>query len=194
MDDLSKPRSTARERILATAGELFYREGYRAVGIDRIIELAGVAKTSLYRNFRSKDELIVAYLERADREFWRWFEEAVAGADSPRAKLVAVFDALEALATSPACLGCTFQAAASEFPQADHPGHRVAREHKLEVVRRLHELAAEAGASDPAALAEELMLVMDGAFAAVRMLGSRSQARSAGTAARALLDAGLPAA
>lgn len=193
MSETSKPSPSARERILATASELFYREGYRAVGIDRIIELAGVAKTSLYRNFRSKDELIVAYLERADDEFWRWFDGAISEAGSPRAKLIALFDALERLATGPDCLGCTFQAAASEFPEPDHPGHRIAREHKLEVVRRLRELAEQAGAADPAALAAQLMLLMDGAFAAARMLGPRNQAASAGAAARALLDAGLPA-
>ena len=162
------------------------------MGIDRIIELAGVAKTSLYRGFGSKDELIVAYLERADEDFRRWFEEAIADAESPRARLVALFDATEKLATSPECLGCTFQVAAAEYPEPDHPAHRVARTHKLEVLRRLRELAEEARASDPAGLAEQLMLIMDGAWAAARMLGPRNQAASAGTAARTLLDAQLP--
>jgi AcrR family transcriptional regulator len=192
MNEASKPRSSARERILETATELFLREGYRAVGIDRIIELAGVAKTSLYRTFGSKDELIVAYLERADEDFWRWFEEAIADVESPPAKLVALFEATEKLATSPACLGCTFQVAAAEFPEPDHPAHRVARAHKLEVLRRLRELAEEAGADDPAGLAEQLLLLMDGAWAAARMLGPRNQAASTGAAARTLLDAHLP--
>jgi AcrR family transcriptional regulator len=192
MSQRSRPPSSARERILATATELFLREGYRAVGIDRIIELAGVAKTSLYRNFGSKDELIVAYLERSDEDFWRWFEEAIAGEESPRARLMALFDATEKLATSPRCLGCTFQVAAAEFPEPDHPAHRVSRAHKLEVLRRLRELADEAGADDPAGMAEQLMLIMDGAWAAARMLGPRNQAASAGAAARALLDAALP--
>jgi AcrR family transcriptional regulator len=192
MNEASKPRSSARERILATATELFLREGYRAVGIDRIIELAGVAKTSLYRNFRSKDELIVAYLERADEDFWLWFEQAIAGAGSPRAGLVALFEATGKLATSPQCLGCTFQVAAAEFPEPDHPAHRVARAHKLEVLRRLRELAEEAGADDPAGLAEQLMLLMDGAWAAARMLGPRNQAASTGAAARTLLESQLP--
>jgi AcrR family transcriptional regulator len=188
----SKGPSPARERILATATELFLREGYRAVGIDRIIELAGVAKTSLYRHFGSKDELIVAYLERADEDFWRWFEDAIADAESPRARLVTLFDATEKLATSPQCLGCTFQVAAAEFPEPEHPAHRVSRAHKLEVLRRLRELADEAGADDPTGLADQLMLIMDGAWAAARMLGPRSQAEAAGAAARTLLDARLP--
>jgi AcrR family transcriptional regulator len=192
MGERSKRSSSARERVLTTANELFLREGYRAVGVDRIIELAGVAKTSLYRNFRSKDELIVAYLDQADEDFWRWFEEAIADTDSPREKLVAVFDATEKLATSPQCLGCTFQVAAAEFPEPDHPAHRVASAHKRKVLGRLHELAEEAGADDPAGLAEQLMLIMDGAWAAARMLGPRNHSASAAAAARTLLDAHVP--
>jgi AcrR family transcriptional regulator len=193
MGELSKPSfsPSARERILATATELFLREGYRAVGIDRIIELAGVAKTSLYRNFASKDELIAAYLERADQEFWHWFEDAIADAPSPQAKLIALFDATEKLATSPQCLGCTFQVAAGEFPEPEHPAHRVAVAHKLKVLQRLRELADEAGADDPTALAEQLMLIMDGAWAAARMLGPDNQAATAGAAARTLLNASV---
>jgi len=181
-----------RERILATASELFYREGFRAVGIDRIVERAGVAKTSLYRHFRSKDDLIVAYLERANANFWDWFDEAVAEPASPREKLVAAFEATERLSTSADCLGCAFQAAASEFPEPDHPGHDAARRHKLEVLRRLDELAAQAGADDPATLARQLLMLMDGAFAAARMMGPHSHAGSLASAAEALLGARLP--
>ena len=183
----------ARERILETAAELFYRDGYGAVGVDTIIAQASVAKTTLYRHFPSKDELIVAYLERADERFWAWFEHAIAGHREPRAKLAGLFEAVASLAASPACLGCTFQGAASEFPSQDHPGHRVARQHKQAVLERLQELAREAGAPDPGQLAGELLLVMDGAFAAARMFGRRSPAKAAPQAAAALLDAQLPA-
>jgi len=182
----------ARERILQTAAELFYRDGYGAVGVDTVIAQAGVAKTTLYRHFPSKDELIVAYLKRANERFWAWFEEAIAGHEDPRAQLGALFDAVAKLAASPQCLGCTFQGAASEFPSHDHPGHRAARAHKQAVLERLRELAARAGAHDPEQLARELLLVMDGAFAAARMFGRRSPASVAPAAAAALLDAHLP--
>ena len=117
---------SARERILDTASELFYRDGYHAVGIDTIVERSGVAKMTLYRYFRSKNELIAAYLERSNAEFWAWLEGEIAAVDDPTTKLVAAFEAVGKLATSPRCLGCTFQGAASEFPEIDHPGHRVA--------------------------------------------------------------------
>jgi AcrR family transcriptional regulator len=181
----------ARERILDVAGELFYRDGFRAVGVDTIIARAGVAKTTLYHHFASKDELIVAYLERSDRRFWAWFEAAVAGEDEPAAKLVALFDAVARLAASPACLGCTFQGTAAEFPALDHPGHRAACAHKQAVLERLHELGDQAGAREPAQLASQLLMIMDGAFAAARMFGHQSPAATAAAAAAALVDAHL---
>ncbi|HET9012454.1 MAG TPA: hypothetical protein VFN38_11605, partial [Gemmatimonadaceae bacterium] len=97
------------------------------------------------------------------------------------------------LATSPACLGCTFQLAAAEFPERGHPGHATALDHKQAVRARLGDLAAAAGAREPAALADELLLLMDGAFAAARMYGRSSPAARVATAARALIDAHLPA-
>jgi AcrR family transcriptional regulator len=184
----------ARQRILDVAGELFYRDGFRAVGVDTVVERSGVAKTTLYRHFPSKDDLIVAYLQESDIRFWTWFERAVAGEHEPRAKLLALFEAVAKLARSPACLGCTFQGTAAEFPDPDHPGHRAARAHKQAVLRRLRALAAQAGARDPAELASELLLLIDGAFAAARMFGRRSPAASATSAAAALIENQLAAA
>ena len=179
---------SARQRILETASELFYRDGYRAVGVDTIIERSGVAKMTLYRHFPSKDDLIAAYLEESNRRFWGWFDAAIAAEDGPREKLAALFEATGKLATSPECLGCAFQATAAEFPQAGHPAHKIARAHKQAVIKRLAELARDAGASEPDELARELLLLMDGAFAATRMFGRRSPAASVGRAAAALID------
>jgi AcrR family transcriptional regulator len=184
----------ARQRILDVAGELFYRDGFRAIGVDTVVERSGVAKTTLYHHFSSKDALIVAYLQHSDERFWAWFQGAVASEQEPRAKLVALFEAVGRLARSPACLGCTFQGTAAEFPDPAHPGHRAARAHKQAVLRRLRELAAQAGARDPAELASELLLLMDGAFAAARMFGRRSPAASVASAAAALIENQLTAA
>jgi AcrR family transcriptional regulator len=183
----------ARERILDVAGELFYRDGFRAVGVDTVVERSGVAKTTLYHHFSSKDDLVVAYLDQSNERFWAWFDDAVAREEEPRARLVALFEAVGRLARSPECLGCTFQGTAAEFPDPDHPGHRVARRHKQAVVRRLRELAADGGAREPDELARELLLLMDGAFAASRMFGQRgSPAASVARAAQTLIDAQLP--
>jgi AcrR family transcriptional regulator len=183
------PRTAARERILEAATRLFLRDGFRAVGVDTIIAEAGVAKMTLYAHFPSKDELIVAYLERANEQFWEWLDGASAGPDDPKGKLVAMFDAVGELANSPRCLGCTFQGTAAEFPDSEHPGHRVALAHKRAVRARLAALARDAGLRAPERLADQLLLLMDGAWVAARMFGPRNPSDQVAAAARVLIQA-----
>ena len=184
-------RTPARERILQTAERLFYRDGYRAVGIDTIIAEARIAKMSLYRHFPSKDDLIAAYLDRANDQLLEWIDGLVAPHADPRAALEAIFEGVATLASSPDCLGCAFVGAAAEFPDDEHPGHRVASEHKRAVLDRFRELAEAAGARDPRGLAEELLLVMDGAWSAARVFGPGNHGRRAAAAARALIASQL---
>ena len=187
---MADPRAgSARDRILATAQRLFHRNGFRAVGIDTIIAGAGVAKMSLYRHFPSKDDLIVAYLEESNRQYWAWLDRELAGIDSPAERLLGMFTAIERLATSAHCLGCTFQGAAAEFPDRDHPGHRVALAHKHAVHDRIADLAQQAGLADPHMLADQLLLLMDGAWVAARMFGPSNPAANVTAAARTLIDA-----
>ena len=180
--------SAARERILETATALFYRDGYRAVGIDTIVAESGVAKMTLYRHFPSKDDLIAAYLERSEATFWEWFEGELRAVDDPKARLIAAFEAVATLATSERCLGCSFQAVAAEFREPDHPGHTVALAHKRRVLERLGGLASEARLRDPDGLAAQLLLLMDGAWVAARMFGPGNHADSVGEAARMLIE------
>jgi AcrR family transcriptional regulator len=180
---------TARDRILDTATRLFYRDGYHAVGIDLIVAESGVAKMTLYRHFSSKDDLIAAYLERSDEEFWAWLDGEMKSAEEPVAKLGAAFEAIATLATSPRCLGCTFQGAASEYPDLGHPAHRVALAHKQRALVRFSQLAREAGLRDPDGLAAQLLLLMDGAWVANRMFGPDNHAAAVASAARALITA-----
>jgi AcrR family transcriptional regulator len=189
-----EPRSQElkpRERILETATRLFYRQGYRAVGIDTIIKESGVAKMSLYKHFPSKDDLITAYLEQININFFAWIESITSEIKTPRGKLEAIFDKIGARAASVACLGCPFGAAAVEFPELDHPAHAVALRHKTAVLEMLHDLSTQAKARDPRALAESLMLVMDGAWNTARMFGPSGHAGRASDAARALISAHL---
>ena len=183
---------SACQRILDTAAGLFYEHGFHAVGVDLVIERAGVAKTTLYRHFASKDDLIVAYLTDADEQFWAWFELSLDPAAAARDRLLTLFDAVQKLATDPGCLGCTFQVTAAEFPNIDHPGHATALAHKQAVRARLGRLAADARATDPAALADALLLLMDGAFAAARMYRRSSPAKTVADTARVLIDAHIP--
>jgi AcrR family transcriptional regulator len=190
---MTKTTPSTRERLLETAARLFFEHDYRAIGVDTIVAESGVGKMTLYRHFPTKDDLVVAFLRDSNEKFWAWFDEATRRADTPRDKLLAYFQSLERLVTSPTCYGCPFLNAAVDFPQREHPGHAIALEHKQAVRTRFGELAATAGTHDPAALADQLILLMDGAFMAARMFGSDSPARGVAQAAQALIDAQLEA-
>jgi AcrR family transcriptional regulator len=165
-------RSTA-DYILDVAGPLFYRRGFAAVGVDLVVRESGVAKMTLYRHFPSKDDLIAAWLERVDAQFWQSFESWAGTEDlPPRDRLLGVFAGLEKLVSSAKCLGCPFLLAASEFPEPDTKAHDVARRHKARLRKRLRAMAADAGAADPQALGDQLLLLMDGAFMAARLFGA----------------------
>jgi AcrR family transcriptional regulator len=185
----TRPATSARERILEAATRLFLRHGFRAVGVDTIIAEARVAKMTLYAHFPAKDDLIVAYLDRANGQFWEWLEGAGAGVEDPRRKLIVMFEAVGKLADSPQCLGCTFQGSAAEFPGSEHPVHRAAIAHKQAVRARLRALAEDAGLRGPEALADQLLLLMDGAWVAARMFGPGNPATHVAAAAQALIEA-----
>jgi AcrR family transcriptional regulator len=181
---------SARQRILTTATDLFSREGYRAVGTDTIIERSGVAKMTLYRHFSSKNDLINAYIEQTIQQFWAWFEQAISEhPDSPRAQLVAIFEALASLVADPDFYGCSCLQAAVEFPELEHPSHQVALQFKQIVHARFREIGAQAGAQQPGLLADQLLLLMNGTLMQGRMRGSTYSAHAVVQAARALVDA-----
>jgi AcrR family transcriptional regulator len=167
---MPRTQTDARERILAIADGLFYREGIRAIGVDLIIAQSEVAKTTLYRYFPSKDDLVVAYLEGRNQQFWQLLEAAIAPfADDPKQQLLAIFTWLDQLLASAKNHGCPFLMVASEFPATDYPGHQVAIAHKKQMGDRLAALATAMGIQAAAELSASLMLMVDGAFAQRRL-------------------------
>ncbi len=180
--------SGKRAHLMATAQLLFYRDGYRIVGIDRLLAEAGVAKMTLYHHFPSKDDLIVAVVESQDTAVRAGLEAAITAAgSSPVRRLLAVFDWLAAWFKTDDFRGCGFIRAMSEFPDPDHPVHRAAWRHKEAVNVRLRELATEAGARHPAELANALSLLIDGAILAAHATGSATSAATAKATAAGLL-------
>ncbi len=180
-----------KDKVFQTAGQLFYQYGYRAVGVDTIAAESGIGKMTLYRHYPSKDELIVAYLKESNTAFWNYFEQATKDALTPREKLLAFFQALQEYVTTPACYGCPFLNVATEYPETEYPGHQVALEHKQSVRARFRQLAQETGAKQPEVLADQLFLLMDGAYMASRMFGATNPAASVAQAAQVLLDAAI---
>src|ERR1700758_4661940 len=123
-----------RERILQTACALFYQQGVRAVGVDLVVEKAGVAKTSLYRHFGTKDDLIAAFLKREDRDFWgTWDRVASQHPLDAAAELDAHLDWIGERAGRLNYRGCPQINVAAEFPEVDHPARKVAAAHKREM-------------------------------------------------------------
>jgi AcrR family transcriptional regulator len=182
---------SARERLLAAADELFYEEGVHTVGIDRVIERAGVAKASLYNAFGSKDELIRAYLRQrhaATRE--RTTSALATRYDSPKERLLGVFDVLGEMAAESGFRGCAFINASAE----SLPGgvvEEVSCEARAWLYELFVDLARAAGAGDPAQLARKLVLLYDGASVGARMDHDPRSANAARSVAMLVLDAAL---
>jgi len=183
-------KPSARERLLTAADELFYAEGIHTVGIDRVIERAGVAKASLYHAFGSKDDLIRAYLEGRARERQDRFAAILARHTEPRARLLAVFDLLNELAVEPGYRGCAFVNATAE----SKPGggiSTVSDRYRGWVHSVLTDLAREAGAAEPERLAMKLRLLYDGAMISTHMDHRPEAASEAKALAELLLDSSL---
>ena len=181
------PRTAAqtREHVLEVAHDLFYWQGIRATGIDRVAAEAGIAPTTLYRLFASKDDLVAAYVERSDQLGREWFTaaRARAGAD-PRAQLRAIFDELLVQIQPDRCRGCACLMALAEFPDPALPTHQHALAAKTWIRDQLGELTESLGVADPASLADQLFLIYEGVNASTQALGADGPAR----AARAMVE------
>jgi AcrR family transcriptional regulator len=185
----AKADGSARERLLAAADELFYREGVHTVGIDRVIERAGVAKASLYATFGSKEELVLAYLQgRADERRQRILT-GIAPHETPRARILAVFDVLAARVAAPDFRGCAFVNASAEGPPGESRVRRACHDLREWTVRLFTGLARELGVADPLALGRRLVVLYDGAMLGASMDRDPTIAQQARAMAEALLDA-----
>ncbi|MCX5400448.1 TetR/AcrR family transcriptional regulator [Streptomyces sp. NBC_00102] len=166
MNQSAKGRGTseARSRLLDTATRIFYAEGIHSVGVDRIVAEAQVTRATLYRHFTGKEDLVLAYLERVDRDLRAQAEAAQAGEQAPADKIRAVCRTISAGIQSPGFRGCAFLNAAAEYPDADHPVHRAVLSHRQWFQDTITGLLAETG--DPAAepAGRHLVMLRDGAM------------------------------
>ncbi|MBB3299966.1 AcrR family transcriptional regulator [Rhizobium sp. BK077] len=159
-----------RDRILETASELFYWRGVRAVGVDLVVEKSGVAKTSLYRHFGTKDDLIAAFLKREDLDFWStWDRVTEQHPDDAEAELDAHFEWIGERVGRGNYRGCPQINTAAEFPEADHPARKVAEAHMREMRRRLKTIAEGLAVAAPDRLAGQLAVLINGAFVSMQL-------------------------
>jgi AcrR family transcriptional regulator len=184
-------RAEKREHLIDVAAALFNRHGYHAAGVDRVIEEAGIAKTTLYRHFKSKEDLIVAVLRRADQKFRDDMRRVVeaSGAD-PVGRLLATFDYLATWFGQDSFYGCPFVGAAGEYGDRRGPVFQEVAMHKRLVVAYFEELAHAAGFAAPGDVAQEINLLHEGATAVAHVTGEVAPAVAAKSlAARFLKDA-----
>jgi AcrR family transcriptional regulator len=175
--EIDEKRVPPRERIIATASELFYRNGIRAVGVEAIAEAAGTNKMTLYRHFASKDELVAEYLRRlaADADAsWGVLEQAHPG--DPRAQLLGWLKSMEEHVLDADQRGCALANAAVELPDKEHPARCVIERFKIAQRERLIALCRATGAAEPELLADELFLLIEGARVCAQSLGPQGPA------------------
>jgi len=186
---------STRERIIRTAHDLFYRVGFHTVGLDAILAQVGVTKTTFYNHFQSKEDLVSEVLRMHDR-WWRdTFREMLRthGGDTPRGQLMAIFDVLREFLKTNDFNGCFFVNVAVQFPLPNDPAHQAAAAHKRSMEAMIREIAGYAGAADPLALAQELSLLMEGAYVTRQVTGETAAADIARRMATMIIEKHVPA-
>lgn len=186
--------SSTRQRLVETAYELFSRNGFHAIGLDRIIDEVGVSKQTFYNHFESKDDLILAVLEHRSKDevniVTRLLDQF--GGDDPRARLLAIFDVLDSMLNDPEFRGCLFITAAAEFPSHTDPAHQAAARHARALLDLYLSLAVRAGVEKPLVVAQQLAILFDGALLLKHVTGNADAPRLAREAGMLLLEQHLP--
>ena len=185
----TRPAADAVERLLSTVYTLFCRHGVRAVGVDTIIERAGVAKMTMYRHFPSKDDLVLAVIDRREQLWTRqWLEAEVRRrADDPGERLLAVFEVFDSWFRRRGFEGCLFVNALLEIDDQRHPIHRACVDQLARIRELLVELATDAGVADPDGFARQWHILMKGSIVTAAE-GDRDAALRARQIGRLLLD------
>jgi len=180
--------SDTAARVLATAARLFYAHGVRAVGVEWVVSESGVAKTSLYRHFHTKDDLVAAFLEREDHEFWTQWDEVVTGArGDPMRELMALLDWIGQRVSRNGYRGCPQINVAAEFSDPAHPARKIRARHKAAMFERLKALVSRISPRRADDVAHQIALLIDGAFTSDGRLTRAGATRILQAAARALI-------
>ena len=185
--------TSRRDHLVDTALQLFYQDGFRATGIDKVLKESGVAKKTLYNHFASKDDLIVAALDKRDEDFMAKMRTTIArlaprqGGDPRLSRVLAFFDGLDEWLNSDSFNGCTFINASAEYPQSDCPIHRACAAHKERVLDTMESLLSDMPLGDARQVAREVGLLAEGAIVNAHTAGDLGAARVAKAATRRLL-------
>ncbi|GGI54620.1 TetR/AcrR family transcriptional regulator [Oxalicibacterium solurbis] len=184
--DIDTPNDTLK-KLLDTTERLIYAGGIGATGMDQIVKVSGVARKTIYRHFKTKDELVAEALRKRDERWMNWFITESEKGGTPAGKLLATFDALEQWFFTPDFRGCAFINAAGEIGDPTDPIRAVSKLHKVKLHDYLLQLTKEYGAADPEELAYEFLMLIDGAITVALVMNDRNAARKGKQLARKLL-------
>jgi AcrR family transcriptional regulator len=190
---MSTAKIPTRQRLIDAALRRFYRDGFRSVGIDQILADVGISKTAFYKHFESKEDLMLAALETQNAWLQGTFRSMIqAGGSTAVEQLHAAFDVVETILASDEFQGCIFVNVAMEFPLQHEPAHVLAAQNKRAVENLLCELAVEANAKDPRGLAQELCLIMEGAYVTRHVTGDKNTFHIVRRIAKQMIAANCP--
>ncbi len=185
-------RPNKRDELVRKALQVFYRDGFYATGMDKLVAETGVSKTSMYKHFRTKEELILASLRLRDENFRNWmFRRIEELSETPAGQIIASFDAMKEWFEEDGFRGCMFIKAGAEYQDAEHPIHAQAAEHKRLLLDHFTQLARKANVQNPEKLASQIVLLQEGAIVAAVLLKNCDPAEDAKDAARQLLATAL---
>ena len=163
-------RPSKRDELVQKALEVFYRNGFHATGMEMLVSETGISKTSMYKHFRTKEDLILATLRLRDEQFRNWlFRRMQELGATPRGQLIAMFDALKEWFAQDGFRGCMFIKASAEYQELDDPIYGQSAKHKRLLFSYISDLTQKAGATDPEALARSLMILKEGAIVTAHM-------------------------
>jgi AcrR family transcriptional regulator len=185
--------SITREKILATAEQLIYQNGIQATGMDLLVKTSGVARKSIYRYFATKDEVAAAALNARDVRWMNWFRAESDQAPDARARILNMFTVLKGWFESEGFRGCAFINTAGEVGDPQDPIRLIAKLHKQKLLAYTLELCEQLDIADPEPLANQLLILMEGAITVARVMGDYSSADSAQAVARLILEKHLAA-
>ena len=173
-----RPAPGTRERILKVATELFNQHGVRAVGMQQVVDETGLGKSLLYREFASKDDLVVAWLHQMRAVWWESTGKVIERyPGDPARQLLGIVEMVRDDVSAKGYFGCVYHNTSAEFRDPQHPGHQESVQHAREIRKQLRDLAKAAGVDNPRELADQLLLIIDGIYASGSVLGPSGPAR-----------------
>lgn len=185
---MNKTPGTTREKILTTAEQLIYQNGIHATGMDLLVKTSGVARKSIYRYFATKDDVAAAALNARDERWMQWFRRESDKGDTPQARILNMFSVLKSWFESDGFRGCAFINTAGEVGDPDDPVRQIAKRHKQKLLDYTLELTTQLNIQQPAALARQLLILMEGAITLAYVMGDNSAADNARDVAKLLLE------